>query len=145
MYDRHFETDWDSLSQEEAMFRAFALGVDAALGNEHDAEFEALQRDHHRGLVQIAFDEGKTRANKGLRERGGATGSATGSAFEPGDREWDVWEALIVETESDPEAFEPVEMPRSRLDLPEALEKPSFLDRPSGSDDRITLPRFLLR
>lgn len=145
MYDRHFETEWDSLTQEEAMFRAFALGVDAALGQTHEGELEALQREHHRGLVQIAFDEGKTRARETLRERGGSTGSPPGSGFEPGDREWDVWEDLVVETESDDEVFEPVDVARSRLDLPDALAKPGFLDRPTGSDDRITVPRFLLR
>ncbi|MBS3761460.1 MAG: hypothetical protein KGY43_08340, partial [Halodesulfurarchaeum sp.] len=133
------------MTQEAAMFRAFALGVDAALGQTHEGELEALQREHHRGLVQIAFDEGQTRARETLRERGGSTGSPNGSGFEPGDPEWDVWEDLIVETESDTEAFEAVDVPRSRLDLPDALDKPGFLDRPGASDDRITLPRFILR
>ncbi len=146
MYERHFESDWDSLSQEEAMFRAFALGVDAALSEPDEAELEALQRDHHRGLIQIAFDEGKTRATDELRERGGTTRTGSMVAdFEPGDREWGVWEDLVVNQEDDDDAFETVEVSRSRMDLPSAVEKPGFLDRPDQSDERITLPRFLLR
>ncbi len=145
MYDRHFETDWNSLTQEEAMFRAFALGVDAALGAAHEGEFEALQREHHRGLVQIAFDEGKSRATETLQARGGSSRTGGDSDFEPGDREWSVWEELVLDQEGEQAGFEPVEVSRSQLALPEALERPSFLDRPSDSDDRITLPRFLLR
>lgn len=146
MYEEHFETDWDHLSQEEAMFRAFALGVDAAMGAENRAEFQALQREHHRGLVQVAFDEGKTRATDELRERGGTRQTEpTATSFEPGDREWEVWEELIVEQASAEDAFEAVEVSRSRLDRPDALERPGMLDRPDQSDDRITLPRFLLR
>ena len=145
MYEEHFGTDWDSLSQEEAMFRAFALGVDAALGETDEREFDALQREHHRGLVQIAYDEGKTRAEETLREAGGPSRNNRAVDFEPGDHEWSVWEELVLERETDETAFEAVEVSRSRFDLPEALDRPGFLDRPSDSDDRITLPRFLLR
>ena len=128
------------------MFRAFALGVDAVLGEANEAELEALQREHHRGLVQVAFDEGKTRAKDELRETGRTTGTeSTVVSFEPGDREWEIWEELVVEQETEEEAFEAVEVSRSRLDHPQALDKPGLLDRPDQSDDRITLPRFLLR
>lgn len=144
MYENHFETDWDRLTQEEAMFRAFALGVDAALGEPNESEFEALQRNHHRGLIQIAFDEGKSRASEALGERGGSSQSGFGD-FEPGDHEWEVWEDLVLDRKDDKAAFEPVEVSRSQLDLPEALDRPALLERPDASDDRITLPRFLLR
>ncbi|MDZ7850161.1 MAG: hypothetical protein U5K70_04900 [Halodesulfurarchaeum sp.] len=145
MYEDHFGTDWDSLTQEAAMFRAFALGVDAALGEPDEAEFEVLQREHHRGLIQIAYDEGKTRAEANLRKRGGSRSISRGTEFEQGDREWAVWEELVLEQETDEDAFEAVAVSRSQLDLPDALYHPSLLDRPSDTDDRIRLPRFLLR
>ncbi|MFW5922684.1 MAG: hypothetical protein ACOCRC_05250 [Halodesulfurarchaeum sp.] len=145
MYADHFGTEWDSLTQEEAMFRAFALGVDAVLGELDEEEFEALQREHHRGLVEIAFDEGKTRAKETLRDRGGASSGRLEGNFEPGDREWAVWEELVLEQETDEAAFEAVAVSRSQLNLPDALDRPSLLDRPADSDDRIRLPRFLLR
>ena len=145
MYDEHFGTDWESLTQEEAMFRAFALGVEAALGEPDEDEFDALQREHHRGLVQIAYDEGNTRAKETLRERGGSSAGRRDGDFEPGDPEWAVWETLVSEQQQDQRAFEPVEVSRSRIDLPEALDRPGLLDRPDDRDGRITLPRFLLR
>src|SRR6056297_1851792 len=100
MYEEHFGTGWDSLSQEEAMFRAFALGVDAAMGNQHEAELNSLMRAHHRGLVQIAFDEGKTRAQDFLEENGSGDERGAEGEFEPGDREWDVWEELVTDLDS---------------------------------------------
>jgi hypothetical protein len=144
MYDRHFEDRWETLSQEAAMFRAFALGVDSALGTEHPEEYQRLQRAHHRGLVQIAFEEGQTRAREAIAERGldPATRKTT---FEPGDPEWAVWEDLVTERESDPDAFEAVQVPRSQLDLPEALSRPDLLDRPTDRAEHVTLPRFLRR
>ena len=145
MYDAHFGTDWGSLTQEEAMFRAFALGVDAELGVPDEVEFEALQREHHRGLVQIAYDEGKTRAKEMLRDRSGSSSAGRDGDFEPGDPEWAVWEALVSEQQADERAFESVEISRSRVDLPEALDRPGLLDRPDDRVDRIRLPRFLLR
>ncbi|MDR5655925.1 hypothetical protein RH831_01840 [Halodesulfurarchaeum sp. HSR-GB] len=143
MYDRHFEGDWESLDQERAMFRAFALGVDAAFGNDHPTEYERLQRAHHRALIQIAFEEGESRAKEAIAERG--LSPTDRAEFEPGDPEWAVWEELVADRETDSDAFEAVQVPRSQLDLPEALDRPSFLDRPSQRTDAITLPRFLRR
>lgn len=139
MYDRHFETGWSSLSQEAAMFRAYALGVDAALGNDHEAELLALERAHHRGLIQIGFDEGFADAESALREM-----RAEGTAA-PDDREKHVWDRLVAETETEEGALEPVSVPRSRVDLPTSLSLPDLLERPQNDPDRIELPRFLLR
>lgn len=143
MYHHTFETEWDSLGQEEAMFRAFALGVDAAFGEDHEDELAALEAEFHRGLIQVAYDEGRTRAREELREKGGT--STQREAFEPGDPEWEVWEELIEKTSESEAAFEPVEVSPSRVDPPEALDRPGLLDRPDARDERITLPRFLLR
>ncbi|MFB6110848.1 MAG: hypothetical protein ABEJ60_08275 [Halodesulfurarchaeum sp.] len=144
MYDRHFEGDWEELDQETAMFRAFALGVDSALGVEHPDEYERLQRAHHRGLIQIAFEEGQSRAREHIADRGLDAGTS-GTEFEPGDPEWAVWEELVVEREADPDAFESVSVSRSQLDLPAALSRPSFLEGPTDRTEQLTLPRFLFR
>ena len=140
MYDRHFESDWESLSQEAAMFRAYALGVDAALGNEPGGEFRALERAHHRALIQIAFDEGKSDAEAALQD---SLVQSTGE--EAADRERQVWDRLVAETETEPAAMESVSVPRSRVDLPSNLSLPDLLGRPQNDPDRIELPRFLLR
>jgi len=140
MYDRYFESDWESLSQEAAMFRAYALGVDAALGNDPEGERRALERAHHRGLIQIAFDEGKTDAESALRDPDDSV-----AAEDVADRERAVWDRLVAETETEPSALESVSVPRSRVDLPATLSLPDLLGRPQNDPDRIELPRFLLR
>ena len=145
MYDEHFEDDWAELSQEEAMFRAFALGVDHALGNENPDAFRRLTTDFHRGLVQIAFDEGESRANDAIRKRGVDPDAADPFGFESSEYEWDVWEELVTEREDEPRAFEPVRVKRSQIDLPQSLRRPELLERTSDSIESITLPRFLLR
>lgn len=145
MYHDHFEADWEELDQEEAMFRAFALGVDHALGNDHPAEFRRLTSEFHRGLIQIAFDEGESRATEAVEERGIDPDRPDPFAFQPGEYEWDIWEDLITEREAEPDAFEPVQVKRSKLDLPSSLRRPELLERTSESIESITLPRFLLR
>jgi hypothetical protein len=143
MYEREFDSAWDDLSQEAAMFRAYALGVDAALGTEHPEELNALMQAHHRGLVQIAFDEGRTDAEAALE--GNKSTASTEDGFEPGDREYEIWDRLVLERAEDPEAVEAVEVPVSRLDLPSALDIPDMLDRPKTEPELVRIPRFLRR
>lgn len=144
MYDREFDSAWDDLSQEAAMFRAYALGVDAALGIEHPEELNALMQAHHRGLVQIAFDEGRTDAEAPLNG-GPSKADSPEDGFEPGDREYEIWHRLVLERAEDPDDVEAVEVPASRLDLPSALDLPDLLDRPKTEPELVRIPRFLRR
>ncbi len=145
MYEEHFDGDWDSLTQEEAMFRAYALGVDAAFGNEHPEERRRLQREFHRGLVQIAFDEGKSRATDVMDEQGYNPEDASGFEFESSEFDWELWEELVTERREEEGAFDPVRIERSRDSLPASLDRPDFLDRPLDRAESLYLPRFLLR
>jgi len=145
MYEEHFEADWESLTQEEAMFRAYALGVDAAFGNEHPEEFRRLIREFHRGLIQIAFDEGKSRASDHFDERGYRPDSGAGFEFEAGEHDWELWDELVTARREEAGAFDRVRVERSRESLPKSLDRPDLLDRPDDRTESITLPRFLLR
>lgn len=145
MYERRFDSDWEELSQEEAMFRAYALGVDAAFGNEHPGELRRLTRAYHRGLIQIAFDEGESRAREVFQEEGYDPESAGGFEFEPSEYDWELWDELVTERREEPDAFEPVRVARSPQDLPESLRRPEFLERTDDRIESIRLPRFLLR
>ncbi|MFB6267983.1 MAG: hypothetical protein ABEI31_10015 [Halodesulfurarchaeum sp.] len=144
MYQDAFEMDWVNLTQEEAMFRAFALGVDAAFGNQHPEERRRLEREFHRGLIQIAFDEGYSRATDELRARGvhpdGEEDDVVG-----GEHDTEVWADLVTAQRSDPEAFESVPVRRGRDRLPEALSRPKMLEFPGVDPDTLELPRFLFR
>ncbi|PAU82947.1 hypothetical protein CK500_12530 [Halorubrum salipaludis] len=66
MYDRTFGTEWEELGREEAVERAFALGVAAGVGNERPAELDrvldAFENAYDRSLIELSYDEGRTKA-----------------------------------------------------------------------------------
>ncbi len=66
MYDRLFGTEWEDITREEAVKRAFALGVAAGLGSGRPTELErvigAFSGAYDRSLVELAYDEGRTKA-----------------------------------------------------------------------------------
>lgn len=126
------------------MFRAYALGVDAAFGNEHPDELQRLYREFHRGLIQIAFDEGKSRASD-VFDAQGYTPEEDPYEFEPSDDDWELWDQLVTERREDEDAFELVRVERSHDSLPAALDRPELLGRRNDTVDSIRLPRFLLR
>ncbi|MFD1569804.1 hypothetical protein [Halorubrum laminariae] len=72
MYDRTFGTDWEDLSREEAVERAFALGVAAEIGREYSAELDrvldAFESAYDQSLVELAYDEGRTKALEAAAE-----------------------------------------------------------------------------
>jgi hypothetical protein len=72
MYDRTFGTEWDELTREEAVRRAFALGVAEGVGNRRPDEvervMEAFPSAYDRSLVELAYDEGRTKARAAATE-----------------------------------------------------------------------------
>jgi len=62
MYDRTFGTEWDELTREEAVERAFALGVADGVGSERPAELDrvldAFGNAYDRSLIELAYDDG---------------------------------------------------------------------------------------
>ncbi|WP_128903731.1 hypothetical protein [Halorubrum amylolyticum] len=66
MYDRTFGTEWNDLTREEAVERAFALGVADGVGSERPAELDrvlgAFENAYDRSLIELAYDEGRTKA-----------------------------------------------------------------------------------
>ncbi|MGM0399528.1 MAG: hypothetical protein ACQEQY_11150 [Halobacteriota archaeon] len=141
MYETAFDVEWASLSREDAMFRAYALGVDAALGNDHPREVERLARETSRPLVQLAYDEGKSVAEEELRTGDEVAGP---EAYEGTDGGWWLWKELVERRRENPESLELVRVPTSRTDRPDALSRPAFLDPHDRDVDAIRLPRFLL-
>ena len=68
MYDRTFGTDWTKgeLTRDGALDRAFALGVAAGCGRDRPEELdrilEAFSGAYERSMIELAFDEGRTKA-----------------------------------------------------------------------------------
>ena len=133
-YERSFDTGWESLTVDQAVQRAYALGVAASLGEYHPDELEAIREEmgsaYERSVVDLAFEEGENEARKGeLSEAAG-------------DRE--VWESLV---DDDPVEVDPEDVPTGGRDgLPEAVDRIDALERPTPSENEaVELPSFLER
>jgi len=127
MYDRTFGTDWsdDTLDREEAIDRAFALGVAAGCGSERPSELdrvlEAFPSAYDRSIVELAYDEGRTDAL---------------AAPDEADPER-VWDRLVDDTGTPRRAPVPAA-------LPGAISELTLMDRPrTGAPSSLELPSFL--
>jgi hypothetical protein len=130
-YDRTYGTDWTELERDEALDRAYALGVAAALGDDRPEEYEAVRETadgaYDRSVIELAYEEGRT----------------AGREADPGDEpDRAVWAELVegqtVVVEEPPTG--------GRSGLPEAVELVDALDRPEPGRNRATdRPEFLDR
>jgi hypothetical protein len=132
-YERAYGTDWDTLDKDEAIDRAYALGVAASLGEYHPEELERVRTEmdtsYNKSVVDLAFDEGKNEARE-------LDADAVKSTADP------VW-AELVEGES--VTVDEDEVPTGGHDgLPDAIDKMDALDRPEpGKNEAVELPEFL--
>ncbi|WP_340101892.1 hypothetical protein [Salinibaculum salinum] len=132
-YERAYGTDWDALDKDEAIDRAYALGVATSLGEYHPEELERVRAEmdtsYNKSVVDLAFDEGKNEARE-------FDADATESAANP------VW-AELVEGES--VTVDEDEVPTGGRDgLPDAIDKMEALDRPEpGKNEAVERPDFL--
>ena len=130
-YERVYGTDWEELDENEAIDRAYALGVAASLGEYHRDELEAIRDEmttaYNRSVVDLAFDEGKNEGREVEAEE-----SET------------VWNELVIGEEV---TIDPDELPTGgRNGLPEAVDRMDALDLPDrDSTDALDLPEFLDR
>jgi len=132
MYEQTYGTDWDSLDRDEAMSRAFAIGVAASLGHNYPEEYDrivqSMDTSYNRSIVELAFEEGKNKAKK--------------KQYESDDGDDAVWSELV---EGEKVTVEKDEVPTGGQNkLPAALDKAKILDRPDhDSRDRVSKPDFL--
>lgn len=134
MYDSEFDTDWDDLTKNGALERAFALGVARGLGAPNFEEYErvrdAADTTYERSLIELSYEEGRRKASDRTAEKE------------------TVWEELVVETAV--EATDIVERPadpqdRTRDGPPSMTARPEPTVVPEDGLDRVRLPEFLRR
>lgn len=136
-YERAFGTDWETLSEAEAMERAYALGVAAALGEYHPEELQAVREEmdttYSKSVIDLAFEEGR---NEGREVEHPQSDSADANA--------QAWKELV---EGETVTIEEDDLPTGgRSGLPEAVDRMGILDRPNrDSTDAVDLPDFLKR
>jgi hypothetical protein len=131
-YDQQYGTDWETLDVDEAIDRAYALGVAAAIEEYHPEELDAIREQmdssYNTSMVELAFQEG----NKEGEEIGEEVGE------ENGERVWNELVVGEVPLEQDDLAL------GGRSGLPEAMDIADVLDRPDrDSTDTVSLPEFL--
>lgn len=139
MYERAFDTDWDSLSRDELLERAYALGVDARFGNHHDDELQelvALARSNYDGsLIELAYAEGKREAGE----------------LPPEDRDPETaWNELVEEGDvsirgGDEDGPGVDADPTDAQGMPGALGRTDPGGPPDDGLDPVRLPEFLRR
>lgn len=131
MYDDEFDSDWEALSIDEASRRAYALGVSESIGEPKPREYRrvkhGIERAYEKSIVELAYEEGRTRALK-LRKQA-----------EDKNPE-DIWSAL-VEAEPITAGFGDLR----QSGVPDAVTKGSLLDPPERRIKQIELPDFLTR
>lgn len=145
MYEDSFSTNWDGddMDREEAIWRAYALGVAAALGEQNPEEYRQLVAATGRSLVQMAYDEGKSSAAD-LDSRL-ASGAAEEDASDFPSRERAVWSKLITYRQEGGDDLVVDSGESDRMDLPKLLERVD-LDSVDRDDlSRLRLPEFLSR
>lgn len=133
MYQETFGTDWEYLGRDDVLRRAFALGVAEELGNAPEGELERLLSQvagsYGRSLIELAYDEGRTRGRKPR----------------PDSDDEEVWAELVEDrsTAVDPPTRPPRPEPSRPTDLPGGLSPPTFLDVDRDDLARLGLPDFL--
>lgn len=134
-YNRTYGTDWETLDVDEAVDRAYALGVAASLGESHPDELEAVHDEmesaYDRSVVELAFDEGKTEGRE-----------TDADAGESGDKQ--VWTELVTGASAPTDsgdvpagdrtgllaAIDRIDaLDRTDIDSTEIVDRPSFLER----------------
>lgn len=151
MYEERLGTDWDDIADEEAISRAYALGVAASFGYENREEFtrlrDSLDSSYDRSIIELAYQEGKQEA------------AVVRSEYDDHADDESVWDHLVeggvppgpldARDDSATEAS-PAEQSLGATDFPTALERarlleggtdlgtlgfPSALGRPNGPAD----------
>ncbi|WP_136717670.1 hypothetical protein [Halorientalis salina] len=144
-YEEQFGTDWDSLTRDEAMMRAFALGAAASLGHENTAEYEAIQAEmatnYDASIVELAYEEGKGKTKRQM-ERTDARGMTLWRRLLVD--EFDV-EQLDLDEEIDVGEFaDAIEEAVRATDFPSAVaERTDAIDHPDLDPEQTEFPDFL--
>lgn len=143
-YEDRFATTWtpEELDRDEAVERAFALGVAAELGEEHPGEYSRLVGVAGRALVQMAFDDGRSRAKDvRLEIRRESRDESDDVAFQ--DRDAEIWSRLIEYQTGEQTALQRHTRPLKRLDVPELLRGFDLSHQSRDDLSRFRLPEFL--
>ncbi len=129
MYEDYFEEASEYTTQ-EALDRAYALGVESVCGDPDDGAYERLKErspdTYDKSIVELAYDEGRAKALE----------------LEANEEDHEeIWERL-VKTALESEATDRTDSPNER---PELLSGPDEIGPAAGLPEHLDLPSFLRR
>jgi hypothetical protein len=132
MYESEFDTGWTDLDKEDALERAFALGVARSLGQPNREEYErvlaAAATTYERSLIELSYEEGRHKAS----DRTAAESEA-------------VWEELVVDATDIDDTSRGEDRNGSSDGPPGMFSRPNPTALPEDGLDRVRLPAFLRR
>jgi hypothetical protein len=134
-YEQTYGTNWETLDKDEAIERAYALGVATGLNEYHRDELEAIRAEmdtsYNKSVVDLAFDEGKNE----VRE------------IDPdADDGGTVWAELVEGETVTVDEDEDTVPTGGQTGLPEAIDKIEAIARPErDSTGAVEFPEFLER
>lgn len=135
MYERAFDTDWETLSDEAAIRRMYVLGIAAELGHDYPAERRRIRElatsAYDRSILELAFEEGK---------------AEIADVRPHHDSDADAWSELVETSDASPPSPSSLSVDRSDADSPGAVDRPGLLDGFDADDlNRLRLPSLLER
>lgn len=144
LYEKTFGFDWDSLNVDEAIKRAYVLGVSSSIGETDEEEVKRILGDveggYDRNIVKLAYEEG---VEHGSGRQDAETDKEVGvlSRFEGEE-----WTETLEEELEGREGDETPDAALDRVDFPGALGRTDALRRQSPDSTEATkLPEFLRR
>ena len=152
MYDRTFGTDWDTLEgHDEALWRAFGLGVAECLGEDYPGELDrisdAAETNYDRSFAELAYQKGRQHVQQ----------------FDDGTAPEEIWRILVEERSEldlwadpsatlesasgadDAETADETDGTEDESGLPDSLQGFRVDSRPADSTDRVQRPSLLDR
>ena len=149
IYEKYFSKEWDSLDRDEAMVRAFVLGIDTVRGEDDPDELDRLREAENRTYVEMAYKEGKRKFLDLAADEGSDGGEVNPSAktyekdaMTSSVQASEILSELIVTRRNKNDEGELPDAP-SRIDVPGMLQQFGFLDTTVDEQDRLRLPEFL--
>lgn len=126
LYEDQFDTEWDSLGRDEALERAFALGVAASLGERNAEEYEAvaaeMESNYDASIVELAYTEGKNKAAERKRDPDSADDDAEVYQWVLSE-ELEGVERPDQPARDDEPSSRATDLPKFLADLPEVTER----------------------
>lgn len=139
MYARTFGTDWERIeSRDEAVRRAYALGVATRLGETHPDELDRLVEQtgttYERSFVDLAYQKGRDEAGDVRRQ---LDAEAVWEELVEGKTVIDPWDRPTPDPDDPHEADDDV------TTIPDALRIVDIDVLPDDSTERVRRPPFL--